>query len=97
MSMSTTLQRVTVRIICRSCRHPWELCVPVEVAVPGPLRCTPAGGPAPGAGTKAGLRCPKCDCPCDLTEAELRRRVEDELRTGRGRHVPTGAVVIDCR
>jgi hypothetical protein len=32
-----------------------------------------------------------------MTDDDLRRRVEDELRRGRGRHVLAGAVVIDCR
>jgi hypothetical protein len=32
-----------------------------------------------------------------MTDDDLRRRVEDELRRGRGRYVLAGAVVIDCR
>jgi hypothetical protein len=98
MSTATEVrQRVLVRIICRSCRQSCELCVSVEITVPEPLRCSPSGAPAAGIGSRRGLTCPHCQCPFDMTDAELRRRVEDELRRGRGRHVRAGAVVIDCR
>ena len=93
---ATTLMRTAVRLVCRRCRYAIELCVPVSAAVPGPLRCSPVGGPALGSGTSTGLRCPKCQCPCGMSDADLRRRVEDELRRGRGRHVAAGAVVIEC-
>jgi Zn-dependent peptidase ImmA (M78 family) len=97
MSMPTTLRRVLVRLVCGRCRHTWQLCVPVAAAVPGPLRCSPSGSPAAGSGAPSGLLCPRCGGPCSMTDDDLRRRVEEELRRGRDRHVSTGAVVIDCR
>lgn len=95
--MPSTLERVTVRLVCRRCRRDWELCVPVRVAVPGPLRCVPSGGPAPGAGSSSGLHCPHCGCSCGMDESRMRELVEGELRRGRGRHVRAGAVIIECR
>lgn len=97
MSIPTLLQRVTVRLVCGRCRHAWDLCVPVNAPVPGPLRCAPRGGPALGAGSPSGLLCPRCGQPCNLTDDQMRQRVEKELLRGRGRHVSVGAVVIDCR
>lgn len=96
MTMLAQMQRVSVRLICRRCRHMLDLCVPVEVAVAGPLRCPPGGGPAAGTGSSTGVRCPKCECPCGMTDTDLRRRVEDELRYGRGHHLTAGAVIIEC-
>lgn len=95
MTMLAQMQRVSVRLVCRRCRYTFELCVAVSAAVPGPLRCTPAGGPAVGSGSSTGLGCPKCQCPCGMSDSDLRRRVEDELRYARGRHVTAGAVVIE--
>lgn len=96
MSAVATLRRVKVHLVCARCRHVWELCVPVSVAVPRPIRCSPGGSPAPGAGAPTGLCCPSCGGPCNMDEGDLRRRVEDELRDGRGQHVSKGAVVIEC-
>lgn len=97
MPMSKTIQRTLVRLICGRCRHSWNLCVPVHVAVPGPIRCSPGGGPATGAGSALGLRCPACSGPCGMTDDQLQQRATAELQRQRGRHVAAGAVVMDLR
>lgn len=97
MAMPTTIERTRVRLICGRCRHAWELCVPVSVAVPGPIRCSPGGGPAAGSGTPTGLRCPACNGPCKISDKQLQDLVTEELRRQRGRHVAAGAVFIDLR
>lgn len=86
--------RVTIR--CR-CGFEWVLCVPVGVAVPGPLRCHP-GAPIgmPGV-ARIDICCPKCRSTLFANDPALRSCVEDELRRGRGTHVRAGTVVIDCR
>lgn len=96
MPMPVHVQRAAVRLVCRRCRYGFDLCVPVTLTVPHKLCCPPVGGgPALGSGSAGGLRCPKCDCSRGLTDADLRRRVEDELRYGR-RQSQGKAVVLDC-
>ena len=87
---------VSVTIRCR-CGFEWALCVPVDLAVPAPLRCSP-GGPigAPGV-ARRDICCPRCRFGLFPSDLALRSCVEDELRRGRGTHVRTGTVVIDCR
>lgn len=97
MARPSLLQRVLVRLVCRNCRWPSELCLAVNIVVPRPLRCSPAGAPAAGSGSSSGLRCRKCALAFGLTDDELARRVEEELRRGRQQHISAGAVVIDTR
>lgn len=97
MPIPTTIQRTLVRLICGRCCHTWDLCVPVRVAVPGPIRCSPGGGPATGVGSSSGLRCPACGGPCGMTDEQLQQRATRELQRQRGLHVSAGAVVIDLR
>jgi hypothetical protein len=88
---------VSVTIVCR-CGFEWaSLCVPVDLAVPDPLRCSPGGAPIATAGPRTDICCPKCRFALFPSDPALRARVEDELRRGRGTHVRVGTVVIDCR
>lgn len=92
--MSRDYVDVTVR--CR-CGLDWNLCVPVNLAVPGPLRCNP-GAPirTPGV-ARSDICCHRCRCPLFGDHAALVRAVEEALSRGRGTHVRRGTVIIDCR
>lgn len=84
-------------IRCR-CGYRWDLCVPVAVAVPGPLRCRPGPSIVPPNGTvRSEICCPQCRLPLFASDPALIERVEDSLRRGRGTHVADGAVILDCR
>lgn len=87
---------VDVTIRCR-CGYDLKLCVPVDLAVPEPLRCSP-GRPiaAPGV-VRSDVWCPQCRFPLFPSDPALRACVEEELKRGRGTHVRAGTVVLDCR
>lgn len=86
---------VSVTIRCR-CGCEWRICVPVHLAVPEPLRCSP-GAPiaAPGV-ARSDICCPRCRCTLFRSDHELRSFVEEQLKRGRGTHVRAGTVLIDC-
>lgn len=88
---------VTVTVLC-PCNREWRLCVPVSLAVPRSLRCSPNGSPirAPGV-VRSDICCPRCRCTLFADHSALVERVESELRRGRGTHVQAGSVIIDCR
>jgi hypothetical protein len=84
-------------IRCR-CGHDWGLCVPVQLAVPAPLRCSPGRSIVlPSGAVRADICCPRCRLPLFPSDPALIGCVEDALRRGRGTHVRDGAVVVDCR
>lgn len=88
---------VKTLIRCR-CGFEWELCVPVALAVPGPLRCRPSPSIVPPNGTvRHEICCPRCRLPLFGSDPMLIERVEDMMRRGRGTHVADRAVIIDCR
>lgn len=84
-------------IRCR-CGFEWQLCVPVALTVPGPLRCRPGASIAlPDRAVRSDICCPRCRNPLFGSDPVLIGRVEDELRRGRSTHVHAGTVVVDCR
>ena len=88
---------VKVLIRCR-CGFEWDLCVPVALAVPGPLRCRPGPSIVPPNGTvQHEICCPRCRFPLFGSDPVLIERVEEVMRRGRGTHVADRAVIIDCR
>ena len=78
---------VLARLQCRRCHASIDACVRVSREVPAPLRCAPGGGAIGGSS----------GCPHWASgPGDLQRAVEDELRkSGWGRHVRAGAVVLE--
>ena len=86
--------RTKAKIVCR-CGHEWDLCVPVGLAAPEPLRCGPGGSIVSSA--RSDIGCPECGLTLFRSERELRACIEDELRRARERHARSGSVVVRLR
>ena len=93
MSQPNDLFNLKVHVRC-PCGAVRKFCVPTDQQIPQatavPTR--PAGGGGGGGGV---VRCPN-NHPCGLGLSELRDRALRELERGRGEHIRSGAVVIEC-
>lgn len=80
---------VKVVLRCELHRHDSAICMRVESAVPGPIRCQPTPS-APFTGFDG------CSCASGLSPADFRRLVVEAVREGWGRWVQEGAVIVQC-
>ena len=83
-------------ILCR-CGFRWNLCVPVGLAVPAPLKCSPGTPIATPVNSRSDICCPRCRAALFSTESELRNSIEGELRRRLGQHAHVGTVMVDIR
>lgn len=93
--MNRPLTTVKVEIRCRRCSTAVKLCVPISRPAPDPLRCTPGGSAGIG-GPGGHIVCSHCQCRWFASADDLRRAVEEEVRSGWGRHLRSRGVVLTC-
>lgn len=81
---------VNVEVRCR-CGRSATWCVRIDQGVPGPLRCAPRGG----GGGSSEIRC-ECGHRCFASIGAFENAVRAAVDRGWGRHIPAGAVILEC-